>query len=841
MKIILKHILRNLKDNKKRTFLIGFSLLIIGLFVSFISSFGFFLFNMLDVLVDGMSSGYDYELVDKDGEPINEEQITTLNYDFDTMVHLSGEGYLNIKDKEYNADIYGMDLNKASKFGFIKKENGGSVKLNDFEIVVIEELLDELDLSIGDKVKFISDSNKEFELTIKDTVKDSTVLSFMDETYPFAVNMNTYKQIFNEPEEYYDYFIIFNNEITEEELKQFKEDCELNGLKVVDMKEEAELMISDLTTTIIPVILFFILILCIVVYFVNKSFLRILLNERIPMMGTFRSLGATRKKVNFILMLEMALYGLLAGVVGTVLGVSIVKIIVKLVFVNMLSEEIVGFDFGVLVKAIDNNIVLISLISIAFVTLFQLFLSHKEISESSKKSIKDCIFSKYDDIYVHKLNSVITGISGLIIIVIALLFKEKENTLLTILAIIALIYSLTKMLPFISKFVIEKIDFKSSINKIATRNFINSKLLINSTLVMSILFMVIISLISMAEQEKYDVKSEIDNINFDLILEASTTITEEDLVEIKSMDEVEDVIIEKINPVLQDVYIANNKVGDLSFVSISNLQKMSQINKSYKGIEKFSENNLKDNEVIISKEDAKEYDLKENDEFYISLKKSTDNYEVELPVYVKLKGTHEHSDGNVIVSEKLYNDMEEIIAPGSTSVYFELKEGSKDEEVAKIINDIVGQEFLESEVMTLEEYKEYLEADASIMYIVMGAICLVLGVIVLLCIVNNYKISFEQRKKEFATMYSICMSRKQLKKMIKVEIIASCIVSILMAVIYSMLFIALFSVVLDGGFRLTIKNMIIIASIVLVIMYIVSIRIGKRIDKLNIIDEIKYE
>jgi ABC-type antimicrobial peptide transport system permease subunit len=85
------------------------------------------------------------------------------------------------------------------------------------------------------------------------------------------------------------------------------------------------------------------------------------------------------------------------------------------------------------------------------------------------------------------------------------------------------------------------------------------------------------------------------------------------------------------------------------------------------------------------------------------------------------------------------------------------------------------------------------------------------------------------------------MSRKQLKKMIKVEIIASCIVSILMAVIYSMLFIALFSVVLDGGFRLTIKNMIIIASIVLITMYIVSIRIGKRIDKLNIIDEIKYE
>ena len=83
MKIILKHILRNLKDNKKRTFLIGFSLLIIGLFVSFISSFGFFLFNMMDVLVDGMSSGYDYELVDKDGEPINEEilQNDILNAD----------------------------------------------------------------------------------------------------------------------------------------------------------------------------------------------------------------------------------------------------------------------------------------------------------------------------------------------------------------------------------------------------------------------------------------------------------------------------------------------------------------------------------------------------------------------------------------------------------------------------------------------------------------------------------------------------------------------------------------------------------------------------------------
>lgn len=120
MKIILKHIFRNLKDNKKRTFLIGFSLLIIGLFVSFISSFGFFLFNMMDVLVDGLSSGYDYELVDKDGEPINEEQITTLNYDFDTMSYLSGEGYLNIKGKEYSSNIYGIDSNKKIKYVYNK-------------------------------------------------------------------------------------------------------------------------------------------------------------------------------------------------------------------------------------------------------------------------------------------------------------------------------------------------------------------------------------------------------------------------------------------------------------------------------------------------------------------------------------------------------------------------------------------------------------------------------------------------------------------------------------------------------------------------------------------------
>ena len=128
MKIILKHILRNLKDNKKRTFLIGFSLLIIGLFVSFISSFGFFLFNMLDVLVDG-------KLVVAENGEITGYKMRIDDSKYSTVKALQAAGFETIASGDSFNDLR---MIKASKAGFLFRSTD-AIKADHPEVPAYEE------------------------------------------------------------------------------------------------------------------------------------------------------------------------------------------------------------------------------------------------------------------------------------------------------------------------------------------------------------------------------------------------------------------------------------------------------------------------------------------------------------------------------------------------------------------------------------------------------------------------------------------------------------------------------------------------------------------------------
>ena len=49
--------------------------------------------------------------------------------------------------------------------------------------------------------------------------------------------------------------------------------------------------------------------------------------ERIPIVGTLRSIGCTRKLINTILIIESACLGAIGGLIGCVLGVGVLQYI----------------------------------------------------------------------------------------------------------------------------------------------------------------------------------------------------------------------------------------------------------------------------------------------------------------------------------------------------------------------------------------------------------------------------------------------------------------------------------------------------------------------------------
>lgn len=63
--------------------------------------------------------------------------------------------------------------------------------------------------------------------------------------------------------------------------------------------------------------------------FIIYSSYKVITLDRLPVIGTFRSIGATQKVVTRILLLESGLYGVLGGLIGIPVGTLILKLILQ--------------------------------------------------------------------------------------------------------------------------------------------------------------------------------------------------------------------------------------------------------------------------------------------------------------------------------------------------------------------------------------------------------------------------------------------------------------------------------------------------------------------------------
>ncbi|NLM37624.1 MAG: FtsX-like permease family protein [Firmicutes bacterium] len=62
------------------------------------------------------------------------------------------------------------------------------------------------------------------------------------------------------------------------------------------------------------------------VYIIYTSF-KVITRERLPVIGTFRSIGATRKMTSLVLMIESIMYGVIGGLLGCGLGIGVLYLI----------------------------------------------------------------------------------------------------------------------------------------------------------------------------------------------------------------------------------------------------------------------------------------------------------------------------------------------------------------------------------------------------------------------------------------------------------------------------------------------------------------------------------
>ncbi len=84
-------------------------------------------------------------------------------------------------------------------------------------------------------------------------------------------------------------------------------------------KEEFAQQLSSMTT---PFMLMSVIVALMSIFIIYTSF-KVITMERLPVIGTFRSIGATRRTTNSVLLLESLAYGVIGGAAGCALGVGV--------------------------------------------------------------------------------------------------------------------------------------------------------------------------------------------------------------------------------------------------------------------------------------------------------------------------------------------------------------------------------------------------------------------------------------------------------------------------------------------------------------------------------------
>ena len=234
----------------------------------------------------------------------------------------------------------------------------------------------------------------------------------------------------------------------------------------------------------------------IMIFFVISSLNKIIIAERTPVIGTFRSVGATKHKMNLILIIENAVYWIIGGIIGSILGYILKAKHLEYYFCNnkqyKLSEKTTPLTLGTIV------------IGILFAILLQIVITVKEITKTNNKPIKDMIFNTKNSRY--KLGKTGTMIGFIMIFLGGVInfANLKSNMGLAIISLIMFFVGLANIVPFIMQIIskllsglLKKIGLSTSM--VATRNIGFNKMLISSSKLIVVALSLMLSIISISD------------------------------------------------------------------------------------------------------------------------------------------------------------------------------------------------------------------------------------------------------------------------------------------------------------------------------------------------------
>ena len=384
MKIILKYILTNLKERKTRTAVMLLSILLSTtlLFVSF--SIGSSYEAAQQKMARGLAGSATIMVSPADGQ-INSNIIPASDSISATVGILEGSALYHENGYYETVDLVAADLAQLARINPPRLIDGGEIsEFSGNQVILPDRFTSKYGIQKGDIITLQIEgepvSLEVAAIAAYDTVfirhtRGATALLPHTTLAGLLKKEGGDSKILIEPVE----------GVSTRELKDELSMILPPGSQVSETVNEAQIT-ADARQKSMPFFLISFFALTMSIFIIYSSY-KVITLDRLPVTGTFRSIGATKKAVTQILLLESVLYGCAGGLAGIPLGMLVLKLILQ----GMGRSLSQGIEIPVVISPAS---ILLSLIMAVLVSLLSAWLP---VRRASRLPIKDVVLGSVEE------------------------------------------------------------------------------------------------------------------------------------------------------------------------------------------------------------------------------------------------------------------------------------------------------------------------------------------------------------------------------------------------------------------------------------------------------------
>lgn len=398
LKIILKYMVTNVKERKTRTAVMLLSILLSAalLFVSF--SIGASYESAQRKMARGMAGSATLSVTRSDGG-IKDGILPELSSIHASVGMVEGTALYSENGYYETIDLIAADLRKLSKINPPRLVNGGDI--SDFsgsQVILPDRFTSKYGIKKGDTIT-LQVGETPISFTVAEIAAYDTVFLRHTRGATALVPLSTLSGLLDQTEGYTEILVEPAEGVTTAELKnELAAMLPSEEYQVSEVINEAQIE-ADTRQKSMPFFLISFFSLTMSVFIIYGSY-KVITLDRLPVIGTFRSIGATQKAVTGILLLESMLYGVIGGLIGIPAGILVLKLILR----GMGESISQGIEIPVVISPFS---ILLSFAAAVTVSLLSAWLP---VRRASRLPIKDVVLGSVEERTVPRRFIVMGGV-----------------------------------------------------------------------------------------------------------------------------------------------------------------------------------------------------------------------------------------------------------------------------------------------------------------------------------------------------------------------------------------------------------------------------------------------